>query len=128
MRRLIVFIPHSLPSVDSSRFLRYSHHDKRCLTADSSEQNMTPLFVRFLLMVMLAVPLSAELVAAADVVKVGTFNCEWLNRRRIYVKYGLPLKLTPQDDAIWNLREFRDTKFKEAARAVAAAIREIDVT
>ena len=77
-------------------------------------------------MALLAVPLFAELASAADVVKIGTFNCEWLNRRRIYVKYGLPLKLTPQDDAIWNLREFRDTKFKEAARAVAAAIREID--
>ena len=87
---------------------------------------MTPSIVRFVLTAMLMLPLFAELASAADVVKVGTFNCEWLNRRRIYVKYGLPLKLTPQDDAIWNLREFRDTKFKEAARAVAAAIREID--
>ena len=87
---------------------------------------MSVMFVRCLLVAVIVGPWAAQVAVAADVVKVGTFNCEWLNRRRIYVKYGLPLKLTPQDDAIWSLREFRDEKFQAAARAVAAAIREIN--
>jgi endonuclease/exonuclease/phosphatase family metal-dependent hydrolase len=69
---------------------------------------------------------ATDIAAAADVVRVATYNCEFLNRRRIYVKYGLPLKLLPEDEAIWNSREFRDARFQEAARAVAAAIREIN--
>ena len=82
--------------------------------------------VRLAFVSLFAMQIGADCAVAADVVKVATLNCEWLNRRRIYVKYGLPLKLTPQDDAIWNSREFRDGKYREAARAVAAAIREID--
>ncbi len=83
-------------------------------------------FPRIVLVAHLFLMLISELAIAADVIKVATFNCEFLNRRRIYVKYGFPLKLLPQDEAIWSSREFRDIKYREAARAVAAAIRQID--
>ncbi len=87
---------------------------------------MSHSFVRIAVATLLVMQIGADLAVAADVVKVATLNCEWLNRRRIHVKYGLPLKLTVQDEAIWDPREFRDGKYREAARAVAAAIREID--
>lgn len=87
---------------------------------------MSLSFVRSMLVPLILLSWGVEIAVAADVVKVATFNCEWLNRRRIWVKYGLPLKLLPQDEGIWSSRELRDTKYKEAARAVAAAIREID--
>jgi len=87
---------------------------------------MTPALYRFAILSLFVLQFGADWAVAADVVKVATLNCEWLNRRRIYVKYGLPLKLAPQDEAIWNSRDFRDAKYREAARAVAAAIREIN--
>jgi endonuclease/exonuclease/phosphatase family metal-dependent hydrolase len=63
---------------------------------------------------------------AAETVKVATFNCEFLVRSRVHIKYGLPFNLTGDAKNEWDQPGFRDAKFKEAADVVAAVVRRID--
>jgi hypothetical protein len=59
---------------------------------------------------------------AAQIVSICTFNCEFLNRPRVHIKYGLPFNLgnaTPAEQAQWSVAGFRDLRFNEASAAVA---------
>jgi endonuclease/exonuclease/phosphatase family metal-dependent hydrolase len=62
---------------------------------------------------------------AADEVKVGTFNCEFLIKDKVHVKFGLPLetnKWTPAQKAEWTPAH-RDAQFGKAVKAVAQVIK-----
>jgi endonuclease/exonuclease/phosphatase (EEP) superfamily protein YafD len=63
--------------------------------------------------------------AAAQDVSVATFNCEFLVRSRVHVKFGLPLRIADAaaaDRAAWAQPGFRDARFAEAAAAVAGVL------
>lgn len=60
-----------------------------------------------------------SLVIGADLT-IATMNAEFLTRPKVHVKFGLPFNLSAADDAQWNAPGFRDQKFNEAAKAVAA--------
>lgn len=57
---------------------------------------------------------------------VATFNCEFLTRPKVHMKFGEPFDLPPQRQEAWNQPGYRDRKFHEAAKAVAKLIQEID--
>jgi endonuclease/exonuclease/phosphatase family metal-dependent hydrolase len=66
-------------------------------------------------------------VCADETVRVATFNCEFLIKSKVHIKYGLPFKLEdPAQIAEWNQPGFRDAKLKEATKAVARVIKTID--
>ncbi len=64
--------------------------------------------------------------AAPETVRVATFNCEFMIRSKVHIKYGLPFDLNAEQRAEWEAPGFRDAKFKEAAKAVAAVIKTIN--
>jgi len=57
---------------------------------------------------------------------LATLNCEFLTRPRVHVKFGEPFDLSPQQKQVWDQPGYRDQKFSEAARAVAAFICKIN--
>lgn len=66
---------------------------------------------------------------AEDTLKIVTFNCEFLTRPKVHIKFGLPFNISsadPVDRAAWAPAAFRDEKFSEAAKAVAAVLAPID--
>ncbi len=61
--------------------------------------------------------------------KIATFNCEFLIKRKVHVKFGLPFDLRSQPDSVkqfWADATNRDLKFEEAADSVAKHIKQID--
>src|SRR5262245_9734037 len=72
----------------------------------------------------LAIPANAD-----DTVRLATFNCEFLVRSKVHVKFGLdfdPTKWTAQQKHDWELAGFRDARFREASQTVAAVIHKIN--
>ena len=63
---------------------------------------------------------------AADEVRVATFNCEFLVRSKVHIKFGHPFRLTGTDLTTWSNASHRDQKFNEAAKAVAVFLDTID--
>lgn len=63
---------------------------------------------------------------AADTVSVATFNCEFLVHKKVHIKFGHPFTLRGADKTLWDQSGFRDARFLEATRAVAARIRALD--
>jgi endonuclease/exonuclease/phosphatase family metal-dependent hydrolase len=63
---------------------------------------------------------------AQETLRIATFNCEWLIRDKVHVKFGESLRLGGAAAARWNAPGFRDAKYAEAVHAVAAMIRRID--
>lgn len=63
---------------------------------------------------------------AADTVRLATFNCEFLVRSKVHVKFGLPFDLNEPEQTQWAQPGFRDGKFNEAAKAVAGKIKIIN--
>ena len=64
-----------------------------------------------------------------DTLTIATFNCEFLTRPRVHIKFGLKFRLADEPQAVqdeWNQIGFRDQKFNEAAQAVASVIATID--
>jgi len=57
--------------------------------------------------------------------RVGTFNCEFMNRQKVHIKYGFPYMLENEDLALWNQEGFREARFQRAAAQVARAIHKI---
>lgn len=57
--------------------------------------------------------------------RLATFNCEFLSRKMVHIKYGLPFELTDEQRAQWS-GPFREAKFLEASKAVAKVIVSLD--
>ncbi len=65
--------------------------------------------------------------AAADQkVTFATFNCEFLTRPKVHMKFGERFNLARDRKNVWNQPGYRDKKFHEAAEAVARFIVKID--
>lgn len=62
----------------------------------------------------------------AEELTIATFNCEFLTRSKVHIKFGHPFTLKGQDKQAWDQPGFRDLKFAEAARAVAGVIVALD--
>lgn len=66
---------------------------------------------------------------AQDELKIATFNCEFLTRPKVHIKFGLPFRISnasAAEQAQWATPGFRDQKFNEAALAVASVLAPID--
>lgn len=77
----------------------------------------------FIRLVIFIVTLSFSLLA--QTVTIATQNCEFLIRKKVHIKYGLPFNITeaePAQLAAWSQPGFRDEKFNESAKAVAKAL------
>jgi len=64
--------------------------------------------------------------SAEETLTIATFNCEFLTRPKVHMKFGEAFDLSPEREKIWNQPGYRDRKFAEAAKAVARLIKEID--
>lgn len=61
----------------------------------------------------------------AQTITIATQNCEFLVRKKVHIKYGLPFNIAeaePAELAEWSQPGFRDEKFNESAKAVAKAL------
>ncbi|NNF57774.1 MAG: hypothetical protein HKN04_05990 [Rhodothermaceae bacterium] len=56
---------------------------------------------------------------AAQDVTLATFNCEFLVRQKVHIKFGESFNLSGAAATTWNQPGFRDARFGEAAAAVA---------
>lgn len=64
-----------------------------------------------------------------DSLVIATFNCEFLTRPKVHIKFGLPFNIgqaSPAERQQWNEPGFRDARFNEAAGAVAGVLRAIN--
>lgn len=59
-------------------------------------------------------------------VRAATFNCEWLIKSNIHVKFGYPRTLKGQDKTLWEQPGYRDGKFAEAVEAIADVIADVN--
>ena len=84
-----------------------------------SKRHPVPFLVAAALLLSTAASADHELTIAA-------FNCEFLTRPKVHVKFGESFDLSPARQEIWNQPGYRDQKFSEAARAVAKTIVEIN--
>lgn len=78
------------------------------------------MFIRLVLFIF---TLSFSLLA--QTVTIATQNCEFLVRKKIHVKYGLPFNIVdaePAQIAEWSQPGQRDAKFNESAKMVAQAL------
>ena len=74
----------------------------------------------------LATLILATLARAEETLTIATFNCEFLTRPKVHMKFGEPFRLRRPRRQEWEQPGVRDAKFKEAARAVAKVIRAIN--
>jgi predicted extracellular nuclease len=61
--------------------------------------------------------------------KVATFNCEFLNVKKVHMKYGLPFSMKyakDEEKKIWKEKDYRERKFEGATQKVAAQIKLIN--
>jgi endonuclease/exonuclease/phosphatase family metal-dependent hydrolase len=94
------------------------------IAAKKGAQTMTR---RYPALLVIAAALFLGAVAEADQeLTIATFNCEFLTRPKVHVKFGESFDLSPARQEIWNQAGYRDQKFAEAARAVAKVIVEIN--
>lgn len=63
---------------------------------------------------------------ADDEITLATFNCEFMTRPKVHMKFGAPFDLKAKQREQWDQPGYRDEKFAEAARAVAKVIVEIN--
>jgi endonuclease/exonuclease/phosphatase family metal-dependent hydrolase len=59
-------------------------------------------------------------------ITVATFNCEFMTRPKVHLKFGEPFELKGAKLAEWDKPGVRDAKFAEAAQAVAKVIVQIN--
>lgn len=78
--------------------------------------------MRALLLLLIVLP---GFVSAQDVT-VATFNCEFLVRRSVHVKFGEGLRLSTAKRAQWDQPGYRDARFAEGTGAVAAVLALVD--
>ncbi len=85
---------------------------------------MNRLFI--VLCLILALPIDGY--GQDDTLTLATFNCEFLTRPKVHVKFGLNFTMSREPPAVraqWDAT-FRDDRFTEAAQAVAAVIAAVD--
>lgn len=78
--------------------------------------------LRWLLIVGLIVSAVETSARAAETVRIATWNCEFLVRRTIYAKYGVPIDQKQWSDeqrALWSSADYRDARFRESTQAAA---------
>lgn len=63
---------------------------------------------------------------ADNEITLATFNCEFMTRPKVHMKFGAPFDLKAKQREQWDQPGYRDEKFAEAARAVAKVIVEIN--
>ena len=66
---------------------------------------------------------------SAQDLTLATFNCEFLNQRKVHLKYGLPYsikKATKAEQAQWKDEAFRKQKFLDATQKVATHIKTLN--
>lgn len=81
------------------------------------------------ILTILSVVLVTTSARAEDTLKIATFNCEFLTRPKVHIKFGLPFRMSDTsaaEQAQWDAAGFRDSKFSEAAEAVAGVLAPID--
>ncbi len=81
---------------------------------------MSRLFITLSLLI--AIPLGAS-----EPLRVGTFNCEFLNVSRIQIKYGYRFELEDANEIQKWDASFRQQKFLEATEAVARSLSDLKV-
>jgi predicted extracellular nuclease len=72
--------------------------------------------------------LSVQIILGQDL-KIATFNCEFLIKRKVHIKYGLPYSMkyaNEQEIKKWNDDKYREQKFIEATDRVAEQIHKIN--
>jgi len=57
--------------------------------------------------------------AQSQPVTITTFNCEFLNLKKVHVKYDYPLKLKKADRVLWDSVEYRMERYLEACDSIA---------
>ena len=62
----------------------------------------------------------------AQDVTLATFNCEFLVRQKVHIKFGESFNLSGAAEATWDQAGFRDARFGEAAAAVADVLASIN--
>lgn len=63
--------------------------------------------------------------AQNDSIVIATFNCEFLNKEKVHVRFGLPLNIsqaTESQKQQWSQQGFRDQKLLEATKTVAQVL------
>lgn len=81
------------------------------------------------ILLLIAVSPSAAVAIAGEQLKLATFNCEFLVKRTVHVKFGLELdrkEWTDEQRKTWDQPGYREARFHEAAQAVATVIKKID--
>jgi len=81
---------------------------------------------QLILLLLLLLPM--QLLFGQDL-KIATFNCEFLNVKKVHMKYGLPFSMKYAKDEqkkVWNEKDYRERKFDEATQKVAAQIKLIN--
>ena len=83
---------------------------------------------RFTLIVLIIIALPVSLYSQ-DKITIATFNCEFLTRPKVHIKFGLPFNIkdaSHSERQQWEQPGYRDTRFNEAAREVAGIIHSIN--
>lgn len=81
---------------------------------------------RFICIVAVVALLGSAAIYADSKLTIATFNCEFLTRPKVHMKFGEPFDQSPRQAEAWNAPGYRDKKFNEAAQAVAAFVKEIN--
>lgn len=85
------------------------------------------ILLALLLLTVLALPIDGY--GQDDTLTIATFNCEFLTRPKVHIKFGLKFRLSDEPQAVqdeWNQTGFRDQKFNAAAQAVASVIASVN--
>lgn len=80
------------------------------------------------IILILIILLPVQIISGQDL-KIATFNCEFLIKRKVHLKYGLPYNMKYAADTEkkkWSDNNYRTKKFEEATKKVASQIKRID--
>ncbi|MDC0230983.1 endonuclease/exonuclease/phosphatase family protein [Aureispira] len=80
------------------------------------------------IIIILTALLQLQLLIGQDLT-IATFNCEFLNKRKVHIKYGLPYNIKYAKGAekkLWSDDNYRLTKFNESTNSVADQIKIIN--
>lgn len=84
--------------------------------------------VALLAILLAATAIRPPALPAADILHIATLNCEFLVRKKVHVKYGLPFdpaEWTAAQRAQWEQPGYRDARFAEATQTTATVIRRL---
>lgn len=78
------------------------------------------------LLILIVVVLISPMTYGDDTVRIATFNCEFLNLKKLHVKFDQPFNLTDALKAVWDAPGFREAKYQIAGKAVAKTIARVN--